>query len=391
MKKINIGLFGIALNSNNFGVTALGVTQVRLISQLCEKNGIEYIIIIFSGENLSENDELSEFVNFDYIRTHEIVRLRTGIHGWKNLSSEIKKCDIIIDLTYGDSFSDIYGIKNFILYCIPKIISIKNRIPLIIGPQTIGPYYSRVSKVISKKVLNASNAIYVRDHISKKQIEQMCIQVNAVQTSDLAMELPYNNTRYMMNNEYRNAGFNISQLLWNNNMGNIQLTIDYHVLVESVIDLLANNGYKVHLIAHVYDRTSYNEYSLIKTIHEKFPETVVAPEFSSPMDAKSYISKMDVFIGSRMHATIAAISSGVPVIPLSYSRKFEGLFKSIGYDCCIDCTTLSNDNVIKKISDNIFDLKGLKGKAITSLEEALRLNEYYKDDLEKFFNTIVND
>src|SRR3546814_10027971 len=33
-----------------------------------------------------------------------------------------------------------------------------------------------------------------------------------------------------------------------------------------------------------------------------------------------------------MHACIAAFSSGTPVMPVAYSRKFSGLFGTLGYD-----------------------------------------------------------
>lgn len=39
-----------------------------------------------------------------------------------------------------------------------------------------------------------------------------------------------------------------------------------------------------------------------------------------------------------MHATIAAVSSGVAVVPLAYSRKFSGLFAAVGYPLVGDCT-----------------------------------------------------
>ena len=52
--------------------------------------------------------------------------------------------------------------------------------------------------------------------------------------------------------------------------------------------------------------------------------------FKTAIQAKSYISNMDVFLGSRMHSTIGAISSGVATIPLSYAYKFEALYKEDG-------------------------------------------------------------
>jgi polysaccharide pyruvyl transferase WcaK-like protein len=71
----------------------------------------------------------------------------------------------------------------------------------------------------------------------------------------------------------------------------------------------------------------------------EFPGTALAPAFASPSDAKSYIASLDFFMGARMHACIAAFSSGVPVVPMAYSRKFAGLFGSLGYDATVDCTT----------------------------------------------------
>ena len=41
------------------------------------------------------------------------------------------------------------------------------------------------------------------------------------------------------------------------------------------------------------------------------PGTVLAPRFSTPSEAKTYIAGLDFFMGARMHACIAAFSSGV--------------------------------------------------------------------------------
>jgi colanic acid/amylovoran biosynthesis protein len=45
-------------------------------------------------------------------------------------------------------------------------------------------------------------------------------------------------------------------------------------------------------------------------LKSEFQDVVVAPRFDSPSAAKSYIAGMDYFCGSRMHACIAAFSSG---------------------------------------------------------------------------------
>jgi polysaccharide pyruvyl transferase WcaK-like protein len=47
---------------------------------------------------------------------------------------------------------------------------------------------------------------------------------------------------------------------------------------------------------------------------------------------KYLIGQCDFFIGSRMHACIAALSQGVPAVGLAYSRKFLGVLRSIGVE-----------------------------------------------------------
>jgi len=82
---------------------------------------------------------------------------------------------------------------------------------------------------------------------------------------------------------------------------------------------------------------------------EAYPGAKVAPAFTAPSEAKSYISGLDFFMGARMHSCIAAFSSGVPVVPMAYSRKFAGLFGSLGYNYTVDCTSEPSDVIIDRI------------------------------------------
>ena len=85
---------------------------------------------------------------------------------------------------------------------------------------------------------------------------------------------------------------------------------------------------------------------VIGKLAEQYPRAVVSPAFRTPVEAKSYIAGMDFFTGARMHACIAAISSGVPVYPMAYSRKFNGLFgETLGYSSLGDLKTMDSDEI----------------------------------------------
>ena len=53
-----------------------------------------------------------------------------------------------------------------------------------------------------------------------------------------------------------------------------------------------------------------DDFAANAVLAEEFPKLVTAPRFATPSEAKSYIAGLDFFMGARMHACIAAFSSG---------------------------------------------------------------------------------
>ena len=52
-----------------------------------------------------------------------------------------------------------------------------------------------------------------------------------------------------------------------------------------------------------------------------------------------------------MHATIAAYSAGVPVVPISYSRKFEGLYGGLHYPWLVPAKGMTTEQARAFILD----------------------------------------
>ena len=49
-----------------------------------------------------------------------------------------------------------------------------------------------------------------------------------------------------------------------------------------------------------------------------------------------------------MHATVAAFSMKVPTVSIAYSRKFKGLYGSLGYNYIIDAKEVTLEEAINK-------------------------------------------
>src|SRR3546814_2882687 len=98
--------------------------------------------------------------------------------------------------------------------------------------------------------------------------------------------------------------------------------------------LTARKDVEVHLISHATSNRDVrdDDGQAADRFAAEFPGTIRVPDFAGPCEAKSYISSLDYLVAGRMHACIAAFSSGTPVMPVAYSRKFSGLFGTLGYD-----------------------------------------------------------
>jgi colanic acid/amylovoran biosynthesis protein len=169
-------------------------------------------------------------------------------------------------------------------------------------------------------------------------------------------------------------------LLWNggytqNNQFNLKS--NYRELIHETLDYFTEmEDVQVHLIGHVLTAKKdsvEDDYRICELMQKKYSKAIVAPWFNSPIEAKNYISGLDFFTGARMHACIAAFSSGVPVFPMAYSRKFNGLFaETLHYEWMGDCVTETNAMVLNNMKDSFVKRSSLKGQIFKANETIVK-------------------
>lgn len=370
--ELNVGLNGIDYSYGNLGCEALAYSVINILKTESEKNGIKLKYHFFFYKKIDEEiQKISKIFNIDRENISVTVMKLKKINKTIELINEYKKCDFIIDMSGGDSFSDIYGLKRMIKESIYKNIAIKNKIPIILGPQTYGPYNKKISKILAKNILNKATMVFSRDEESAMLVKEIS-NIEPIVSTDLALRLPYSKNN-MLNG--KNIGINISALMWyegygtNNHFG---ISLDYREYIDKLIEFLKSKmDYKIYLISHVNANgiDKEDDYALCSILSKKY-EINLAPKFSDPIEAKSFISDLDILIGSRMHATIAAFSSSVPTIPVAYSKKFEGLYKSLNYNYYIDSKKETTERALEKTINFIENIEKLKSDVKESLKTA---------------------
>lgn len=364
------------VHSDNKGCVALTYSVLYLLDRILRDNGIAYKFYLPESalkDGRYDIDILGSKIEFIAIRNASIHSffdfLRMLRHPIKYLNTlkVYKNADLILDLGQGDSFSDIYGIKRFEQIVLEYRLANCFRIPYCIMPQTIGPYSNKKVLRQAIRIISKAKMVMVRDEQSFEYVNKILPNKPVCSLIDVAFFMPYK--KMVFHNECIHVGLNISALLWNGGYtqsNQFVLAVDYKTLVYKIIDFfLSQENIKLHLVAHVVgnERHIENDYAVACDIHNCFQtdKIVLAPMFFDPISAKGYISGLNFFVGARMHAAIAAFSSKVPVFPLAYSRKFNGLFiDTLEYDYVGDMKKQSVEDLMKALEaayDNRLNLK----------------------------------
>lgn len=269
-------------------------------------------------------------VEFQNYQTHESLKsfgtkniLRDFGRANGPIKAKLRSYDVILDSGAGDSFSDIYGLKRLLHIVYANSTAFRLGLPILMGPQTVGPFNSRIGRWAARNALGHVTLIQTRDSASARYVQSL--GRHAVTATDVVFMLPrhtYSKTRDVI--------LNISGILWFSNRH--MPMANYRREVKALLLGLKARGRTVSLLAHVLDEDE----AAIKSLQEDLVEDkheVLAPK--SVDDVRQILASSQLVIGSRMHACLNALSTGTPTIAWAYSRKFE-IIRDIGWDFIVD-------------------------------------------------------
>ena len=375
MRSVQIGLLWHSDRSGNLGVGALTVGNIALAREAAAAAGVtpRFVVLGFA-------DSGTPYVTGDDIRFVPFATRAAPQFG-----RAIGRCDVVLDIGAGDSFTDIYPVKRFAWIVLSKVAAITQRVPLVLSPQTIGPFFGptaakRALGRLAFWTMRRARAVVVRDDRSRDAVRAVVPGVEPVYSVDVAFALPW--TPAPPHSGLR-IGLNISGLLWRGGYtgrNEFDLGYDYKALMTGVIEaLLARGDGAVELICHVngYAASPDNDGAVADELAARYPALIRVADFASPSAAKSHIAGLDFLVGARMHACIAAFSSGAPVVPVSYSRKFEGLFGSLGYGRVVPHTGMATDAALAAVLAAIDARDAVRGEVADGLRQVeARLDAY---------------
>ncbi len=373
---VTIALMWHSMNSDNLGVGALTLSNRALLRRAAAEAGRDVRFIA-----LGWRDPRPWYEEFDDL---ENVPLRTRHlpRPGGPLGDAIRRADLVFDIGGGDSFTDIYGPKRFGTIWLTKWRSVMAGKPLFLSPQTVGPFETTWARTLARYIMNRATLVVTRDAPSTAFLKDLGVKADMIEATDVAMGLPYDTPAPRTDGKIR-VGLNVSGLMFSGGYtqdNQFGLKSDYPTLIRQIITwFAARDDVELHLVGHVQSREQplEDDHRVGEALAQEFPGTIVSPWFTSPSEAKSYIADMDFFMGARMHATIAAFSSGVPVIPMAYSRKFAGVFGTLGYTHVADCKAETADEILTRITEGFENRAQLKTEVAEAMTRVnARLDTY---------------
>lgn len=311
----------------------------------------------------------------------------------------LEETSIVGDVRGGDSFSDIYGLRRFIIATLPVLSVLAVKGTIVMFPQTYGPFKGVLSRSIAKFILRRATAIVARDKHSQRVAQELAGNVRAVRLCpDVAFALHADCPAEVELDPCRAAlpslsfiGINVNGLMFNGgyagkNMFGLKLSYP-EFLVVLIKEMLTVHAGELLLVPHTFELSGNPESDndACQKIREMLPPEArirvrILDKDYDPHELKGIIGKCDFFIGSRMHSCIAALSQGVPCAAVAYSMKFSGVFESVGMgDHVIDARECEENEAVEAIVKLYFQRDGRREELKKRVEQAkVRLQESFR-------------
>jgi polysaccharide pyruvyl transferase WcaK-like protein len=379
-KILKIGLLWHSGKSGNLGVGALTLANMAIARQVTEELGFEPQFTIIGVADRGRAYIGPPDASLYDVNSRRLIDPRETL-------AVIGTQHCILDIGAGDSFADIYGFKRFMFLWLSKMMAVARGVPLLLSPQTIGPFTKQPYKWMAKLAMERADAVVARDHQSFDVLKTIAPRARAVQSVDVAFALPFTDRSAERGGATLRVGVNVSGLLLNeaeSGRNRFGLEADYARLMRGFAGAMAaRQDVELHLVSHATsDRDSGDDDGqAADRFAAEFPGAIRVPDFAGPQQAKSYISSLDFLVAGRMHACIAAFSSGTPVVPIAYSRKFSGLFGTLGYEFMLPVTGMGTDAALAFLIEGLGRREAMRAAMTAGMEKIEALLDNYRAEL----------
>ena len=244
--------------------------------------------------------------------------------------------------------------------------------PVIMFPNSIGPFKTRVGLTLSRLALNRCDCLLLRDIYSYRIAESLGIKSTKILTADTALLLK--EKALTPSRGDANTLIGVSPGVYSQSFP--KEYVDKYVMEHAAaLDMITEKyGSNIIFLPHYISGFKFDDLEISRLIWRsmKNKRNAVMIQANNVSEFKLLLGKLDMLVSSKMHPAVLGASSFVPTLCIAYDHKQWGLYDHLDMrEMVINIQEISKEALYSKMSsilENREEIKKLLQKRVPILQ-----------------------
>lgn len=302
-----------------------------------------------------------------FILTWRLFRSPLNLTGSSILSDSLRaitQADIVIGTPGGYLQSSGRGL-TLLLILYTMFLALLAGKPIYFFPQSFGPLKRRWEIWLTRNLLNRARLVMAREPVSFKKLMEWGIRPARCRLiTDLAFAYTEEKSEQALV-WLRSMGIDpvtdqpligVTVMNWGAQNRAFRDQPHYEqVIARALENFIARHGGKALLFPQSWGPSPIEDdrvpaRRLMERLSQAAGRVLLVEEPLEPGLLKSAFGKMDLFLGTRMHSNIFALSQHVPVLMIGYNHKTIGIAQELGLEqWVVDINQMDEEALLKKL------------------------------------------
>ena len=262
------------------------------------------------------------------------------------------------------------------------------RKPLVMFPNSVGPFRTRLGLLMSKLALNNFDAIIVRDSVSFNSMKKLGVVPGMTLTSDAALLFSADSRVPVRKFSSPSVGVSIGVYSQSLSEKDFEKFLSENAkALDKIVELY---DFDVCFFPHFLTGFENDDFEVSNIVKGKMKNSDRARVFKidSLDEFKLCLEQMELLISSKMHPMVLATSGYVPTVCIAYDHKQTGFLRDLGLtEYLIDLKDVDSEAIVSrvgKVIENRAEIVALLKEKIPVLQNEVKsaMREVLRPSLE---------
>ena len=226
------------------------------------------------------------------------------------------------------------------------------RKPMILFPNSIGPFRTLIGKQLARLSLDSCNCILIRDSVSYEIVKKLGVRAGVVRILTYDTALLFRTDYARDNLPFSHPVVGVCPGFYSLSLSKLdaqRYVVDHAVALD---DLVEKYGLSVVFLPHYVSGFENDDLEISRSIMSKMKhrdriELITAETVD---EFKFLLEQTDMIVSSKMHPAVLGVSGFVPVLCIAYDHKQTSFFERLGMkDCLVDIGQVSQKQLASKM------------------------------------------